>query len=48
LPNEPKRIQYVLYNNTSKSFRDTTISWKLVYRDEYGRGDTLDMTTKFK
>lgn len=48
LPNEPKQIQYVLYNNTSKSFRDTTISWKLVYRDEYGRGDTLDMTTKFK
>ena len=48
LPNEPKRIEYVLYNNTSRSFSDTTISWKLVYRDEYDRGDTLDVTTKFK
>ena len=22
--------------------------WKLVYKDQYGRGDTLDITTKFE
>ena len=30
------------------SYKDTTINWKLVYKDQYGRGDTLDITTKFK
>ena len=27
---------------------NTTISWKLVYSDLYGRSDTLDVTTKFE
>jgi len=33
--------------DTSAGFltADTTIQWKLVYKDQYGRGDTLDMTT---
>ena len=43
---DDKRLQF--FNGTLKSFQDTTISWKLVYTDQYHRADTLDITTKFE
>ena len=36
------------FNGTLETFQDTTISWKLVYTDQYRRTDTLDITTKFE
>jgi hypothetical protein len=47
LPKEKVIYEYKLLN-TSILYKDTTFSWKLVYRDQYGRGDTLDITTKFE
>lgn len=47
LPEEVRRVTYQFFNGSMKSYRDTTISWKLAYTDQYGRGDTLDRTTKF-
>ena len=47
LPEKVDRITYQFFNGSMKSYRDTTISWKLAYTDQYGRGDTLDITTKF-
>lgn len=46
LPESLMRKTYKLVD-TSAGFltADTTIQWKLVYKDQYGRGDTLDMTT---
>ncbi len=46
LPESLMRKAYKLVD-TSAGFltADTTIQWKLVYKDQYGRGDTLDMTT---
>jgi len=41
-----KRLQF--FNGTLETFQDTTISWKLVYTDQYRRTDTLDITTKFE
>lgn len=32
-------------NTTFDEFKDTTFSWKLVYKDLHGIGDTLDITT---
>ena len=43
---DDKRLQF--FNGTLKSFQDTTISWKLVYTDQYHRADTLNITTKFE
>lgn len=43
---DDKRLQF--FNGTLKSFQDTTISWKLVYTDQYHRTDTLNITTKFE
>ena len=43
---DQKRLQF--FNGTLKSFQDTTISWKLVYTDQYHRTDTLNITTKFE
>ena len=48
LPEKAKVVNYELINTTIQSYKDTTISWKLVYKDQYGRGDTLDITTKFE
>lgn len=48
LPAHATVVKYALYNSTSKVFGDTTVSWKLVYRDDYGRGDTLAITTEFE
>ena len=48
LPEQAKVINYELFNTTIQSYKDSTISWKLVYKDQYGRGDTLDITTKFE
>lgn len=47
LPEKVRRVTYQFFNGSMKSYRDTTISWKLAYTDQYGRGDTLDITTKF-
>lgn len=47
LPEKVDRVTYQFFNGSMKSYRDTTISWKLAYTDQYGRGDTLDITTKF-
>ena len=41
-----KTLQF--FNGTLQTFQDTTISWKLVYKDQYRRTDTLDITTKFE
>ena len=43
---DDKRLQF--FNGTLKSYQDTTISWKLVYTDQYHRTDTLNITTKFE
>ena len=43
---DDKRLQF--FNGTLKTYQDTTISWKLVYTDQYHRADTLDITTKFE
>lgn len=40
-------IEYQFFNGSLRPYKDTTISWKLVYKDQYGNGDTLDITTKF-
>ena len=48
LPEKAKVVNYELFNTTIQAYKDTTISWKLVYKDQYGRGDTLDITTKFE
>lgn len=41
-----KTLQF--FNGTLNTYQDTTISWKLVYIDQYHRADTLDITTKFE
>ena len=43
---DDKRLQF--FNGTLNTYQDTTISWKLVYIDQYHRADTLDITTKFE
>jgi hypothetical protein len=48
LPEKIQNYTYLLFNESMDCYRDTTITWKLVYKDQYGRGDTLDITTKFK
>ncbi|WP_290762419.1 hypothetical protein [Fibrobacter sp. UBA4297] len=47
LPEKVDWVTYQFFNGSMKSYRDTTITWKLAYTDQYGRGDTLDITTKF-
>lgn len=47
LPESLKSWTYMLANPSTKSFPDTTFQWKLVYTDQYGRGDTLDITSHF-
>ena len=48
LPEKAKVVNYELINTTIQAYKDTTISWKLVYKDQYGRGDTLNIKTKFE
>ena len=48
LPEIVKKFYSRLFNGSLQAYKDTTISWKLVYKDQYGRGDTLDITTKFE
>ena len=48
LPEKAKVVNYELINTTIQAYKDSTFSWKLVYKDQYGRGDTLDITTKFE
>ena len=48
LPEKARIYSYQLFNKSLQSYMDSTIKWKLVYKDQYGRGDTLDITTKFE
>ena len=48
LPEKARVYSYQLFNKSLQSYKDSTITWKLVYKDQYGRGDTLDITTKFE
>jgi hypothetical protein len=48
LPEDVSTQTFQLFNGSVQSYSDTTISWKLVYSDLYGRSDTLDVTTKFE
>ena len=48
LPEDVSTRTFQLFNGSAQSYGDTTISWKLVYIDLYGRSDTLDVTTKFE
>jgi hypothetical protein len=48
LPEKARVYNYQLFNKSLRSYKDSTITWKLVYKDQYGRGDTLDITTKFE
>ena len=48
LPEKARVYNYQLFNKSLQSYKDSTITWKLVYKDQYGRGDTLDITTKFE
>ena len=35
-------------NNSAVVPKDTTITWTLIYTDQYGRGDSLEVKTKFR
>jgi len=48
LPEQKETFYSRLFNGSLQAYKDTTISWKLVYKDQYGRGDTLDITTRFE
>ena len=48
LPEKARIYNYQLFNKSLQSYKDSTITWKLVYKDQYGRGDTLDIATKFE
>ena len=48
LPEKARIYSYQLFNKSLHSYKDSTIKWKLVYKDQYGRGNTLDITTKFE
>ena len=48
LPEKARVYSYQLFNKSLQSYMDSTIKWKLVYKDQYDRGDTLDITTKFE
>ena len=48
LPEKVKNFYSRLFNGSLQAHKDTTISWKLVYKDQYGRGDTLNIKTKFE
>ena len=48
LPEKARIYSYQLFNKSLRSYKDSTITWKLVYKDQYGRGNTLDITTKFE
>lgn len=42
---EIEYAKYYLFNTRSENLPDTTFAWKLIYKDQYGRGDTLEITT---
>lgn len=48
---EPLKERKMYYlNNTGKTTlpKDTTVNWTLVYTDQYGRSDSLEINTLFK
>ena len=45
---EIEYAKYYLFNIRSENLPDTTFTWKLIYKDQYGRGDTLKITTTVK
>ena len=48
LPERKEYFTYQFLNISLRSYKGSTLTWKLVYRDQYNRGDTLDITTKFE
>ena len=48
LPEQKETFYSRLFNGSLQAYKDTTISWKLVYKDQYGRGDTLNIKTMFE
>lgn len=47
-PQPVKRFRYQLFRDEKKFLpRDTIIKWNLIYTDQYGRSDSLDIKTKF-
>lgn len=47
----PERLAFAnfdLFNIRITDLPDTTFTWKLIYHDQYGRGDTLNITTSTK
>lgn len=47
-PQPVKRFRYQLFRDEKKVLpRDTIIKWTLIYTDQYGRSDSLDIKTKF-
>lgn len=43
-----QRIPSVIYNNLQEPFQnDTTITWALIYEDQYGTKDSMEVTTVF-
>lgn len=48
IPEEKYYYTYQFLNVSLRSYKGSTLTWKLVYKDQYGRGDTLDITTKFE
>ena len=47
LPAPPESHKYKLVI-TAIDLPDTTINWKIVYKDRYGNSDTVNITTEFK
>ena len=45
IPEKLQTYDYQIFNNSLKSNKNTTFTWKLVYKDQYGRGDTLNIKT---
>ena len=47
-PESVKRKKYYLINTGRDLPKDTTINWTLVYTDQYGRSDSLEIKTFFE
>ena len=46
IPEKLQTYDYQIFNNSLKSNKNTTFTWKLVYKDQYGREDTFNIKTK--
>ena len=46
IPEKLQTYDYQIFNNSLKTNKGAIFTWKLVYKDQYGRGDTLNIKTK--